>query len=71
MILQGENLFAEDIHVWTDREGHRNVSTIPAHGFDKHGRLRKQYDPNSIQFQHHQMLRALEVQARRLELERR
>ena len=69
LMLQGENLPAEDLHVWTDQEGHRNISTIPPEGFDKRGRLRKQYDPNSIQFQHHQMLRALEIQAKRLELE--
>ena len=67
--MQGENLSAEDLHVWTDQDGRRNISTIPPEGFDKRGRLRKQYDPNSIQFQHHQMLRALEIQAKRLELE--
>ena len=67
--MQGENLSAEDLHVWTDQEGRRNISTIPPEGFDKRGRLRKQYDPNSIQFQHYQMLRSLETQARKLQLE--
>ena len=69
LMLQGENLPAEELHVWTDQEGHRNISTIPPEGFDRRGRLRKQYDPNSIQFQHRQMLHALETQAMRLELE--
>ena len=67
--MQGENLSAEDLHVWTDQEGRRNISTIPPEGFDKRGRLRKQYDPNSIRFQHYQMLRSLETQARKLQLE--
>lgn len=69
VLLFGDMAFAAEIHVWTDRDGHRNVSNIPPHGFDKSGKLRRQYDPNSIQFQHFQMRRALEGQAERLALE--
>ena len=61
---------AADIHVWTDDEGHRNISTIPPHGFDRQGKLRRQYDPNSIGFQHHEMQRALKAQATSLQQEK-
>ncbi len=51
------------LHTWTDQQGHKNVSTIPPQGFTPDGRLRRQYDPNSIQFQHHEMRKALRQQA--------
>ena len=66
--LTGECV-AADIHVWTDQEGHRNISTVPPQGFNRQGKLRRQYDPNSILFQHHEMQRALKAQALSLQEE--
>ena len=57
------SVYATELHTWTDAQGHRNISTIPPQGFAADGSLRRHYDPNSIQFQHHQMRKALQKQA--------
>ena len=64
-VCGGGNVSAHNtaLHTWTDAQGHKNISTIPPQGFTTDGRLRRQYDPNSIQFQHHEMRKALRQQA--------
>ncbi|MEM7467128.1 MAG: hypothetical protein AAF387_09605 [Pseudomonadota bacterium] len=57
---------AGDMHVWTDGQGRKQVSTIPQHGFDANGDIRRSYDPNSIQYQHLMLRKSLREQAEAL-----
>ncbi|MGR8948146.1 MAG: hypothetical protein ACU84Q_08885 [Gammaproteobacteria bacterium] len=54
---------ATELHSWTGNQGQKNISTIPRHGFDPEGRVRRHYNPNSIQFQHRELRKALRRQA--------
>ena len=63
LIFYAGTLCAAEIHVWNDYDGRRTISTIPRHGFDNNGKLRRQYDPNSIHYQHYQLREVLAAQA--------
>ena len=54
---------AGGFHVWIDESGRKQVSTIPRHGFNQAGEVRRPYDPNSLTSQYHEMRRTLALQA--------
>ena len=58
-----------DFYVWTNSHGQRQVSNVPHSGFTEAGRLKQAYDPNSIVYQHAQMLEAIAVQGEEIALQ--
>lgn len=55
---------------WFDDQGRKHVSNIPRSGIRADGRLRADYDPNSIVYQHRGLLAALRQHAAAIERER-
>ena len=51
-----------DFYTRVDRDGTRHISNVPPNGFDNNGDIRRAYDPNSIVYQHRNMLDALAAQ---------
>ncbi len=52
---------AAEFHVWHDAAGHKHVSSVPARGYRAERRLKPQYDPNSIVYQHRRMRERLQL----------
>ena len=51
-----------EFYVFYDDEGHKHVSSIPAHGFASNGDIKRAYDPNSIVYQYARMREILAEQ---------
>jgi hypothetical protein len=55
---------------WFDDQGRKHVSNIPRRGIRADGSLRDAYDPNSIVYQHRELLSVLRQHAAAIERER-
>jgi len=61
-VVRSPNASAE-FYSRNDHLGRRHISNLPPHGFARNGEIRRSYDPNSIVYQHAQMLEALAAQS--------
>jgi hypothetical protein len=59
-----------EFYQWVDDNGRKHISNIPSRGVRADGTLREAYDPNSIVYQHTEMLSSLRREAVAMEQER-
>ena len=56
-----------EFYQWIDKSGRKHVSNIPRRGVHADGTLKERYDPNSVAYQHAQLLSSLRREATEIE----